>query len=170
MPRRTVHGLTLIEVLVAIAIVAVLMRLAAPSFTESIARGRLEGTVVTLANDLHYARSESLRRRSNVTLAVGNDAAGNFYRITDPAAPVGQTELKKVYLPDGVTLSGVAADNVTLTAASAVVFEGLRGTTAAVTLVGLSTQTTARLRVTANALGRLSVCTTSSNMGSYPTC
>jgi type IV fimbrial biogenesis protein FimT len=169
MPRRTVHGLTLIEVLVAIAIVAVLVRLAAPSFTESIARGRLEGTVVTLANDLHYARSEALRRRSNVTLAVGNDAAGNFYRITDPAAPVGQTELKKVYLADGVTLSGVAADE-SLTAAAPVVFEGLRGTTPAVTLVGISTQTAARLRVTANALGRLSVCTTSSNMGSYPTC
>lgn len=169
MSRRTVHGLTLIEVLVAIAIVAVLMRLAAPSFTESIARGRLEGSVVTLANDLHYARSESLRRRSNVTLAVGNDAAGNFYRITDPAALPADQELKKVYLPDGVTLSGVAADN-SLTAAAPVVFEGLRGTTAATTLMGVSTQTTARLRVTANALGRLSVCTTSSNMGSYPTC
>lgn len=169
MPRRTVHGLTLIEVLVAIAIIATLMGLAAPSFTESIARGRLEGTVVTLANDLHYARSEAVRRRSNVTLAVGNDAAGNFYRITDPAAPAGQTELKKVYMANGVTLSGVAADD-SLTAAAPVVFEGLRGTTAAVTLVGVSTQTSARLRVTANALGRLSVCTTSSNMGSYPTC
>ncbi len=170
MLRRTAQGLTLIEVLVAIAIVAVLMRLAAPSFTESIARGRLEGTVVTLANDLHYARSEALRRRSNVTLAVGNDANGNFYRITDPAAPLANQELKKVYLPDAVTLSGVGLDNVSLTAAPAVVFEGLRGTTAAVSLVGWSTQTSARLRVTANALGRLAVCTTSSNMGSYPTC
>lgn len=170
MPRRTVHGLTLIEVLVAIAIVAVLMRLAAPPFAESIARGRLEGSVITLANDLHYARSEALRRRSNVTLAIGNDAGGDFYRITDPAAPVELQELKKVYLPSGVTLSGVGVDNVTLVAAPAIAFEGLRGTTSAVSLVGVSTQTSARLRVTANALGRLAVCTTSTNLGSYPAC
>ena len=64
MSRRPSRGVTLVEVLMAIAIMALLTGLAAPSFVESVARSRLEGTVATLANDLQYARSESLRRRS----------------------------------------------------------------------------------------------------------
>ena len=45
MSGRPARGLTLIEVLVAIAIVAILTGLAAPSFRETIARTRLEGAI-----------------------------------------------------------------------------------------------------------------------------
>ena len=55
MVRRPSRGVTLVEVLMAIAIMALLTGLAAPSFVDSVARSRLEGTVATLANDLQYA-------------------------------------------------------------------------------------------------------------------
>lgn len=170
MVRRPSRGVTLVEVLMAIAIMALLTGLAAPSFVDSVARSRLEGTVATLANDLQYARSESLRRRSNVTLATGNDDGGNFYAITDPNAPVAQRQLKKVYLPSGITLGSPTPDGQSVTAATPVVFNSLRGTAAATALVGESTKTSARLRVTVNALGRLAVCTTSDNMAGYTKC
>ncbi len=72
--KRT-RGLTLIEIAVGIAILAVLAAIAVPSFAESIARARLAGAAETLAADLAEARFEAARsgRPLYVVFSAGAD-------------------------------------------------------------------------------------------------
>lgn len=64
--RRNARAFTLIEAMVVIAIGAILLTLAAPSFVEFIAVQRLKGTTAELVTDLQYARSEAISRGRNV--------------------------------------------------------------------------------------------------------
>lgn len=153
------RGITLIEVLVGIAILAILLATAVPPFVQTIARMRLEGAVNGLAIDLQYARSEAIRRRTPATLAM--DAGNASYTLSYlDAASGNQVTLKTVSLPT----------DVTLTATGSVVFDSLRGVAAAQTFTGSSSRTSAQLQVQMNALGRLQTCTPSGSFKGYPTC
>lgn len=60
-------GFTLVELMVTVAIVAILLSLAAPSFSSLLADQRLSGAANALLSDIGYARSEALKRGVNVT-------------------------------------------------------------------------------------------------------
>nr|WP_020229767.1 GspH/FimT family pseudopilin [Acidovorax sp. MR-S7] len=60
------RGFTAIELMVTVAILAVLMALAAPSFTPLIERWRVRQAVEGLQSTLYYARSEAIKRGGNV--------------------------------------------------------------------------------------------------------
>ena len=62
------HGFTLVELMVALQIVAILATLAAPSFFRLIVSTRMSGNVNAFLADMRYARSESIRRGGGVTL------------------------------------------------------------------------------------------------------
>ncbi|MDG1065291.1 MAG: prepilin-type N-terminal cleavage/methylation domain-containing protein [Luminiphilus sp.] len=53
-------GFTLVELLVALIVVAILVSIAAPSFQDLIKRQRLKAVVETLLSDMRTARSEAL--------------------------------------------------------------------------------------------------------------
>ena len=59
MRYRHHYGFTLVELMIVVALVAILLALAAPSFRETIARNRLEGVAGELSTDFQYARSEA---------------------------------------------------------------------------------------------------------------
>jgi len=158
MKLRRARGVTLIEVLVAIAIAAVLAGFAVPSFVQSMARTRLEGTVSLLATDLQYARSEAIRRGnkvaddSKVAARLALTGGGTGYTITVASAADGATTpVKVVTLPTGVTL----------TSDGDVTFDGLRGTSNQRTFTATVSGVSGALRVTTNALGRISTCSSS---------
>ncbi|MBI5258737.1 MAG: GspH/FimT family pseudopilin [Burkholderiales bacterium] len=159
MRRLSARGLTLIEILTAVAIVAILAASAAPSFISTFARVRLEGSVNALAIDLQYARSEALRRRTTATVSVL--AGGHSYTVSYlDAGTNAQVELKTVTMPDDLTLS----------ASGDIVFDGLRGISAAQTLGATSTHTSSQLRVQTNAIGRVQMCSPGGTFVGYPTC
>lgn len=62
------RGFTMIELMVVIAIVAILTTLAAPSFKNLIQSNSMAGAVNTFLADMRYARSEALRRGGGVVL------------------------------------------------------------------------------------------------------
>ncbi len=67
------HGVTLIEIMVALAIVAILMLVAVPGFQSMIQNNR----ALTLSSDfvsaLNYARSEAIRRGQFVSVCPATD-------------------------------------------------------------------------------------------------
>jgi len=62
------HGFALIELLVANVIVAILVRLSAPSFVRMVHSNSMTSTVNSYLADLRFARSEAVRRGSTVIM------------------------------------------------------------------------------------------------------
>ena len=68
------RGVTLIELMIVLAIAAVILALAVPNFREFVARNRLDGAAQDLMATLQFARSEATRRGEQVTLRLAGTA------------------------------------------------------------------------------------------------
>lgn len=68
------HGFTAIELMVVVAIVAVLAALAGPSFAPLIERWRVRDAAEGLTSTLYYARSEAIKRGGGIAI----DATGGW--------------------------------------------------------------------------------------------
>jgi len=66
-------GFTVIELLVTIAIAAIVMGLAVPSFNTAIKNNRLTAQVNMFIGALNLARSEAIKRNYNVAVCRSND-------------------------------------------------------------------------------------------------
>lgn len=85
-PLRHARAFTLIELMVVIAIVAVVLSLAAPSFQKMIEMQRLRGVQDQLVTDLQFARSEAARSGIPVHFYVkraGGGAGACYILFTD---------------------------------------------------------------------------------------
>ena len=67
-PTHLQLGLTLVELMVTLGILAILTGLAAPSFTSLFERWRAGQAISALESALFHARAESIRRGSNLVL------------------------------------------------------------------------------------------------------
>lgn len=80
-PARISHhqlhqGYTLTELLIALAITAVVMAAATPSFANLLQNNRLTTSLNTLATTLHYARSEAIKRNQPIVICKGTPDTG----------------------------------------------------------------------------------------------
>ena len=69
------RGFTLIELMVVVAIAAILLMVAAPSFNETIEQSRVETVQNDLMRDVAFARQQALSRNSLVTICRSADGA-----------------------------------------------------------------------------------------------
>ena len=67
---RFSRGVSLVEMLMGVALLAILLKLAAPSFTEFVSKSRLTSSVSTLVADLNYARGEAILRNTPVIVCA----------------------------------------------------------------------------------------------------
>ena len=73
---RTNRGFTLIELMVTIAVLAIIAMMAAPSFSDMISRQNLSGSAKELQGTLNEARSRSAAMRVTVAVCVNKNKAG----------------------------------------------------------------------------------------------
>ena len=64
-------GVTLIELMIGLAVLAVLLAVAAPSFAEYFEKARVKGAADDLTNFLALARNEATKRDRNVRVVAG---------------------------------------------------------------------------------------------------
>lgn len=169
------RGLTLIEFMVTVAIMAILIVLVVPSFNTFLARGRLTGAAEALAQDLQLARSEALRSNAEVTLSFspgntwcyGSVVAAAACDCTAPNA----CALRRV---DNTGYAGVTMAAPTFTG-NATTFDARQGLANAgrveFTHPNAGNPGPAELRVSLGIGGQVSICsTTGAALGIYPAC
>ena len=71
-----VRGVTLVELVVVLAIVAISATLAAPGFAQMIANYRVRGAADGILNALNFAHTEALRRNTAVAFSLSPAGSG----------------------------------------------------------------------------------------------
>lgn len=154
--RINVRGFTVVELLVSVAIIAILAVIAAPALGEYLATLRLKGATEELAADLQLARMESVQKNAQVTFTM----AGTGYSITR-----GATTIKTVALTSGSSVSAGTA--------MVAVFDPVRAMATVtngpnITMANSSTSRT--LRVSLSTMGRITTCSPSGTVNGYNVC
>ena len=70
--RMSSSGFTLIELMVTIAVLAIIVSIAAPSISTQLANQRVKSTAINIESALKEAKAESIIRRQNVTVTYSN--------------------------------------------------------------------------------------------------
>ena len=100
------RGLTLVELLVAFAIAALLVVSAAPYFADYGANSRLRESGNTVYAEALAARSEAIKRNRVVRLST----SGSTVQVIDQTDPVNPVVLRTRALADGVTMVTATVD------------------------------------------------------------
>ena len=163
-PVRRMAGLTLVELMITIAIVAILAMTAGPSFSSFSARSKLRGVAEEAYADLQFARSESAQK--NRAVRVEFSATGYqvwLMSVTDPA--VKDSSLKIVdWNGSGNSASSGASMVVTYNPvrANALVSGG--------PLVVANSRIDGTIRVTVGTTGRGQLCSPGGSVSGIPSC
>lgn len=117
------RGFTVIELLVVIAILGVLAALAAPSFTETIKRYRVNSIRDNMTSAIQLAKSDAIRRRLPVTLLRTTGCGVTLSTVSDwdcgwqmfvdannnGLLDTGETVLQEFTIPSGYHLTNDSA-------------------------------------------------------------
>ncbi|ODS24880.1 hypothetical protein AB835_01040 [Candidatus Endobugula sertula] len=163
-------GFTLVELLVTIAIAAILLTIAVPSFTRLISSSNTDSAVNRLGRSFAYARSEAVTRAENVVVCTSSDGAtcsGNWGNgwITyvdaddDNVFDAGEERLKVEDINSLAVMFALRDDNNNTLAFTSVCFNSLgeecNGTVTSVTFTATANGESSS--VTLNSTGALSL-------------
>ena len=164
MKMHSRRGLTLLELVIAIAVLAVLGALAVPSLSQRLDQQRLSGAAEALVADLNEARFEAARQGRDMHVVMHDGAAWCWAVTAEPLCPCGQRqacELRSatprehggVQLLQGTSVRMLATGHAQ--AAGSAMLQSRRGAT---------------LRVDMQLLGRAHICSPGGPAGRYPAC
>lgn len=173
---QNAKGFTFIEIMITVLVLVIIITLAAPAFTDSLERRRLERAGEKIYGALHYARSESIKQYRTVRLSIvaDDDNIGWCYGIDDdittpcdcrnddPDNPTCTVSGAQKIFSNGMG-QGAPFSSVTLAAAKTISFTGARGFASAnnITLRSPNHQ----YKTIVSSLGRVRV---TSTMPGYP--
>jgi type IV fimbrial biogenesis protein FimT len=171
------QGLTLVELMVCVAVLAVLLTLAVPSMQGFLARRQLEGLSAQFVADLQFARSAAVARAESLRMRIHATPDGaTCYLVHSGAANActcqadqtvqcnGSAQvLRVVQLPVNERIS-VRANVATL------LIDPRQGTVSPTGSIDISVSDGSTLRHVVNILGRVRLCTPATRVGDVPAC
>lgn len=125
--KRKPGGFTLIELMVVVALAAIMASLAAPSFKSFVSGQRVKTAASDFAMAAILARSEAIKRNADVTITPATSGATGWKDGWSVA--VGGTQLSQQQAYTGVTFSGPS---------SAITYTGAGRLGAAVTIMTIT--------------------------------
>ena len=81
--QMTSSGFTLIELMVTIAVLAIIVSIAAPSISTQLANQRVKSTTTTLANAFKEARIEGVVRRQDIEVSYDDNTHTIMIKVDD---------------------------------------------------------------------------------------
>jgi len=161
---QTPRGMTLLEVMVAISVLAIVTTLALPSLAGAAERARLKAAAETFAADLAEARFEAARLGRPLTVEATGGPAWCWVVATDPGCPCGEKQPCRLKASRAGDFAGIAMNDAPAVrfdpggaadGRAGALFESSRGES---------------LRVDLLALGRARICTPGGRVPGYPAC
>ena len=184
--RQPLLGVTLVELMVTLAIMAVLVAVALPSMRDFVARKRLEGVAQELMTDLRLLKSQQLMRGRMAVIRFGSSTEQTCYALyfkgtgrvldCDCTRPAG-SECGADGLagrPELIRLASIPrSSGVSLTAnRSDLSLAGIDGMPVgnATVQATIESSRTGSIRVSTNAVGLPSICSVSGVYGTVTQC
>jgi type IV fimbrial biogenesis protein FimT len=174
--RRPSRGVTLVEAAVALAVTAILVGLAIPSFEQARQRRHLEGAAQLFETDVQHARSLAVARQQTVRLSFDATASAGCYVVHTGAAnactcaadgaavcSAGAEALRAVRL-DGASSPTLRAN------VRAIAFDAVRGTVTPTVTVRLVAPGGEAIHQIVNVMGRVRSCSPAPALPGYPAC
>lgn len=163
MLKKSPTGFTLVELLIAITIIAILLAIGLPSFQQTIDKSRLVGAADNLLADLRYAMGESTKR--NVPITVTFTEGANWSYVFETSSSITKTTSGGDYRGTSILVS---------TTGDLFTFDPKRGTldqapANTATLITITSAMGAKLGLEVDPLSHMRLCT-STGVGGYPTC
>jgi len=153
-------GFTLIELMVAIVVLAIVASMAIPSFTEMMERRRLINATEAIYSDMQNARSEAIKRSIQIVTNIQNGCLTVADKLVSPTFVLSNTCM-------------AAFPSISMvTSRSPIYFDRVRGITnptgggGTITLTSSSGLVT---KVVISGFGRVRACSPT-KIGGYPTC
>lgn len=126
-PTARPPGFTLVELLIAVAVLGILIVLGIPSFNEWIQNSHIRNAAEAALNGLQLARSEAVRRNGFTQFVLGTGTGWRVVAITPPSGGIGAAcvETEIIQQREGNEGSSTAKVTVTPAGATAVTFTPL---------------------------------------------
>ncbi len=172
MDDRVHAGFTLVELLLSLALVAILLTTALPALSDLLDSQRLRATAQQIATDLRYARSEAIKRHADIPIGVSFAPGSDWCYGISQQLPCDCRELDwhstsacLLDLAHARQLHAVANDSrghiemlsASFSSAQTTSFDPLRGIASAGT-VKLRSQRGKHLDIVVSTLGRVRIC------------
>lgn len=103
--RFFVRGFTLVELLVTLAVAAILLSVAAPNFRDAIQDSRQDSCIYDLIGAMQYARSEAIKQSSRISVCALAD---------DGSCGSNWNNSWQVFVDTGTTIGAIDADETVL--------------------------------------------------------
>ena len=162
-PSR-MRGLTLLELVIALAVLTVLSALAMPSFSAQIDQQRLSGAAEALLSDIQEARFEAARQQRSLHLVVQPGATWCWAVALQPDCPCGQRQACELRSAQAADHPGIVLSQALPLQLQAAGHMGSSGSAV------LQSRHGARLQLKVHALGRGHWCTLPGPTTRYPPC
>lgn len=174
------RGFSLIELMVVVAVLAILATIAAPNMADLIDRQRVVGAAEDIRGLLSLGRSEAIKQSTTVRASIvsgtgayvglshGDTCDDNAADCTISLAGVPVAKVVALSAYPGVTLAQTdgAPDSIIFTS------RGVPATLDDSTTISLTSARGSTLNVVVNPIGRVSICApdTGKNAGAYASC
>lgn len=164
------HGITLIETLVVLVMLAILTAILTPAMTTYFNQGNIKGATEALYGDINLARTIATKSTDTVTITFVSGTSWCYGLSSGAVACACNSAPSSTNCNLGLTTATSFKNTALAVTNATTTFSTSRGTTTSNTAVFSATNPTQSATIIISNMGTPSICSTNASVGGYPAC